>query len=259
MEKAFLVGWMIFWGCANPLFAQNVSVSPPPLGYPDYNFAEPVLAPDQTADLAEQQPSQTADPQDLKQKTSGRAEGFYTNLAGESFEMTILGFSSTTDQFDETLFGSRLNLSFYFGSGSAQGTEMSLIGYDFGFLATQGFQADNLTPIVFVGPSLGFSFFSSEFADATSLYLGLTAGLQILIDAGDLVFSPAYSMTSRSGTTEVSTVDTSSSVDYEYTATTLSIDVLLKSNGITLSGILQAAQEDDEATDSTTIRFGTTF
>lgn len=239
-----------------------------PLGYPNYDFSVDPGGTMSTIDTTADQAAAAETPMKMKRE-SGRFDAMYMNMEADSFDLTALGAFWTKDEHGEHL-GGRTNVGFYFGSGDAmQDAEITIMGFNAAWMLTYGAKKDNLTPVFFVGPAFGFSYTNVDVVvkndsytmDSVSLLFGGTIGVQLLIDTGDFIISPAYCMTIQQGASETynSFTETSDSDDFSSNTTSISFDVLHKNTGITLSGILQAAKEDDEAIDTTIIRFGKTF
>ncbi len=278
MNRLFIIAAMLIVFFAMEISAQSVSVNPPPLGYPNYDFGEPEAYIDVTGDEMPEQVQTSGEKKSeqplapgveigedgKKKRVSSRIEGMYANMEGDNFDLTILGYLSTDDEYEETLWGNRKNMSVVYGFGSfGSNGDMSLVGFDYTYMLTKGFLADGFTPIIFGGPTGGFNITYAEAGDysitALSLMIGLSGGVQVLIDVGDFILSPAYSMIVKTGTSSVTIDDTTESEDVDYSSTSISFDVLHKGTGITLSGILQAAEEGDDETDTTIFRFGKSF
>ena len=265
--------------------AEGVSISPPPMGYPDYDFEEPppvIAKTDTTTDITIDESTAGIMAEEKVYPTSrksGRWDYISATTKGDDFEMSITGISFTQDEYKKNGWGTRGGGSLVVGDGDFGSTgSMDLFNYDLTGVITYGTKTGAMSPVYFGGVTYGMgttnvdidtSCFESKTRISTTQY-GFLYGIQILIDLGGIVVSPAYTMTSKTAKSEStnstyissacggmsSSSFTDSESSFSSSSTSMSIDFLLKSAGITLSSILEAAKGDDSDTNTSILKFG---
>ncbi len=203
---------------SHPARAQEVSITPPPLAYPD--FSEPGT-------------------------TQGKVTGTYMSVSGDGFDMTGIGVSYTgRNVLDKTQDDLGQGVGYAGGVILFSGTDFGGVGLAvLGNYERELFDQDGSNLIGFAGPNITYAFVGSDTSDIELLLFGLQVGLQYSHEANDLVLSPFFMYVSAGGTVWVDGVE--NGIDAE--ATLIGFDVLLVSQGITLSGILQEASGDSSS------------
>ena len=198
--------------------AQEVSITPPPLAYPD--FSEPGT-------------------------TQGKVTGTYMSISGEGFDMTGLGVSYT----GRTVLD---NTPDDLGQGVGYaGAALIISGSDFGGVALAGlgnyerelYDQGPSNVIGFGGPNITYGYVGSDAYDIEFLLFGIQLGVQYSHEADDLVLSPFFMYVTAGGSVWVDGVEYGTDTE----ATLIGFDLLLVSKGITLSGILQESFGDSSS------------
>jgi hypothetical protein len=252
------------------------SISPPPLGYPDYEKYNADVSDDAEGYTPVEIEALRANDYIFSKK---KVDLLYVSMKHEYFDMTLLGAAITLDAIKKEN-GYRVNASVLQGSGNgkgeASGISADLMATSAGIYYTHGKKQDKITPIIFGGPiTTSTQIVASGETDdgvggeaviSVATY-GLSGGFQVLIENASFIFSPSFIYTQIMGGEATIYAENDDgevleeSIDIEQvSSTSISIDILFKEKGITLSGMVQAAKNnDDEDIDVTMIGFGYLF